>query len=33
MVLYEDADFTLRVAKMGKLYLNTAAQLLSAFYR
>lgn len=25
--LYEDADFTLRVAKMGKLYLNTAAQL------
>ncbi|SHM65018.1 glycosyltransferase family 2 protein [Flavobacterium xanthum] len=25
--LYEDADFTLRVAKAGKLYLNTAAQL------
>ena len=25
--LYEDADFTLRVAKMGKLYLNTAATL------
>ncbi|WP_338646013.1 glycosyltransferase [Flavobacterium sp. KS-LB2] len=25
--LYEDADFTLRVAKIGKLYLNTAAQL------
>jgi GT2 family glycosyltransferase len=25
--LYEDADFTLRVAKMGKLYLNTAAKL------
>lgn len=25
--LYEDADFTLRVAKRGKLYLNTAAQL------
>lgn len=25
--LYEDADFTLRVAKLGKLYLNTAAQL------
>lgn len=25
--LYEDADFTLRVAKMGKLYVNTAAQL------
>jgi glycosyltransferase involved in cell wall biosynthesis len=25
--LYEDADFTLRVAKMGRLYLNTAAQL------
>ena len=25
--LYEDADFTLRVAKTGKLYLNTAAQL------
>ena len=25
--LYEDADFTLRVAKEGKLYLNTAAQL------
>lgn len=25
--LYEDADFTLRVAKQGKLYLNTAAQL------
>jgi GT2 family glycosyltransferase len=25
--LYEDADFTLRVAKMGKLYLNTAARL------
>ncbi len=25
--LYEDADFALRVAKMGKLYLNTAAQL------
>jgi GT2 family glycosyltransferase len=25
--LYEDADFTLRVAKKGKLYLNTAAQL------
>ena len=25
--LYEDADFTLRVAKMGKLYLNTSAQL------
>ncbi|SHM95824.1 glycosyltransferase family 2 protein [Flavobacterium xinjiangense] len=25
--LYEDADFTLRVAKVGKLYLNTAAQL------
>jgi GT2 family glycosyltransferase len=25
--LYEDADFTLRVAKMGKLYLNTGAQL------
>ena len=25
--LYEDADFTLRLAKTGKLYLNTAAQL------
>jgi GT2 family glycosyltransferase len=25
--LYEDADFTLRVAKMGKLYVNTAAKL------
>ncbi len=25
--LYEDADFTIRVAKMGKLYVNTAAQL------
>jgi GT2 family glycosyltransferase len=25
--LYEDADFTLRVAKMGKLYINTAAKL------
>jgi len=25
--LYEDADFTLRVVKTGKLYLNTAAQL------
>ena len=25
--LYEDADFTLRVAKMGQLYLNTAAKL------
>lgn len=25
--LYEDADFTLRVAKIGKLYVNTAAQL------
>ncbi|WP_130734327.1 glycosyltransferase family 2 protein [Flavobacterium sp. J27] len=25
--LYEDADFTLRVAKSGKLYINTAAQL------
>ena len=25
--LYEDADFTLRVAKIGKLYLNTAARL------
>jgi GT2 family glycosyltransferase len=25
--LYEDADFTLRVAKIGKLYLNTAAKL------
>lgn len=25
--LYEDADFTLRVAKMGKLFVNTAAQL------
>nr|WP_315164905.1 glycosyltransferase [uncultured Flavobacterium sp.] len=25
--LYEDADFTLRVAKMGKLYLNTSAKL------
>jgi GT2 family glycosyltransferase len=25
--LYEDADFTLRVAKKGKLYVNTAAQL------
>lgn len=25
--LYEDADFTLRVAKKGKLYLNTSAQL------
>lgn len=25
--LYEDADFTLRVAREGKLYLNTAAQL------
>jgi GT2 family glycosyltransferase len=25
--LYEDADFTLRVAKEGKLYLNTSAQL------
>lgn len=25
--LYEDADFTLRVSKMGKLYVNTAAQL------
>jgi GT2 family glycosyltransferase len=25
--LYEDADFTLRVAKKGKLYLNTAAKL------
>jgi len=25
--LYEDADFTLRVAKTGKLYLNTAANL------
>jgi len=25
--LYEDADFTLRVAKAGKLYLNTAAKL------
>jgi GT2 family glycosyltransferase len=25
--LYEDADFTLRVAKMGKLYLNTKAKL------
>jgi glycosyltransferase involved in cell wall biosynthesis len=26
--LYEDADFTLRVAKTGKLYVNTAAKLL-----
>ena len=25
--LYEDADFTLRVAKIGKLYVNTAANL------
>lgn len=25
--LYEDADFTLRVSKTGKLYINTAAQL------
>ncbi|GIZ07486.1 glycosyltransferase family 2 protein [Flavobacterium sp. UMI-01] len=25
--LYEDADFSLRLAKVGKLYLNTAAQL------
>jgi GT2 family glycosyltransferase len=25
--LYEDADFSIRVAKMGKLYLNTAAKL------
>lgn len=25
--LYEDADFTLRVSKVGKLYLNTGAQL------
>jgi GT2 family glycosyltransferase len=25
--LYEDADFTLRVSKTGKLFLNTAAQL------
>lgn len=25
--LYEDADFTLRVAKIGKLYVNTAAKL------
>jgi GT2 family glycosyltransferase len=25
--LYEDADFTLRLAKIGKLYLNTAAKL------
>ena len=25
--LYEDADFTLRVAKIGKLYINTAAKL------
>nr|WP_288834355.1 glycosyltransferase family 2 protein [uncultured Flavobacterium sp.] len=25
--LYEDADFTLRLSKIGKLYLNTAAQL------
>ncbi|MFN3908559.1 MAG: glycosyltransferase family 2 protein [Flavobacterium sp.] len=25
--LYEDADFTLRLSKLGKLYLNTAAQL------
>lgn len=25
--LYEDADFTLRVAKTGKLYINTSAQL------
>lgn len=25
--LYEDADFTLRLAKMGQLYVNTAAQL------
>lgn len=25
--LYEDADFTLRVAKKGRLYINTAAQL------
>ena len=25
--LYEDADFTLRAAKLGKLYLNTAAKL------
>ena len=25
--LYEDADFTLRIAKIGKLYLNTAARL------
>jgi GT2 family glycosyltransferase len=25
--LYEDADFTLRVAKIGKLYLNTSAKL------
>ncbi|OCB76540.1 glycosyltransferase family 2 protein [Flavobacterium crassostreae] len=25
--LYEDADFTLRVSKMGQLYLNTAAKL------
>lgn len=25
--LYEDADFTIRVAKIGKLYLNTSAQL------
>lgn len=25
--LYEDADFTLRVAKIGKLYLNTKAKL------
>ena len=25
--LYEDADFTLRVAKKGSLYINTAAQL------
>jgi GT2 family glycosyltransferase len=25
--LYEDADFTLRLSKLGKLYVNTAAQL------
>lgn len=25
--LYEDADFTLRISKIGKLYVNTAAQL------
>jgi hypothetical protein len=27
MVLYEDADFALESIKMGKPYLNTAAQL------